>query len=92
MSQEERFVRVPTHLLEALLRARLSAAQWGIVLWVIRQTLGWNRNTVPFSWYRMAIELAMDRGGVVRAGHRLLCSRILHLEKDEIGIQRCRWQ
>jgi hypothetical protein len=73
--------------LEAFLRIRLSPAQSGILFWVMRQTLGWNRNTTPFSWYRIATQLAMDRAGVVRAGHSLLRSGILNLNGDEIGIQ-----
>jgi len=87
MATSDRFVRVPTDLFETLLRTRLSGTQWRIVFWVIRRTLGWNRETTPFSWYRMAAELAMDRGGVVRAGHHLLHTGILHLIRDEIGIR-----
>jgi phage replication O-like protein O len=86
MTASDRFVRVPTELVEALLKERLSGTQFLIVLWVIRQTLGWNRRTTPFSWYRIAVELAMDRGGVVRAGQRLLRSGLLYLENDEIGV------
>jgi phage replication O-like protein O len=84
---ESGFLRIPNVLFEALLRARLSGAQWRIVLWVIRQTLGWNRNRTPFSWYRIACDLDMDRGGVVRAGHRLLQCGILHSDPGQIGIQ-----
>jgi phage replication O-like protein O len=88
MPPGDRFIRFPTDLLEALLHTRLNGAQWGILLWVVRQTFGWNRNTTPFSWYRIATDLVMDRGGVVRAGHRLVRSGILYLEGDEIGIQQ----
>jgi phage replication O-like protein O len=87
MSEGERFVRVPTQLLETLLRSRLNGTELRIVLWVARQTYGWNRQTTPFSWYRIAMELAMDRGGIVRAGRHLLRTGILCLAGDEIGIQ-----
>jgi hypothetical protein len=56
-------------------------------MWVILQTLGWNRRTATFSWYRIAVQLAMDRGGIVRSGNSLLRSGILFLDRDEIGIQ-----
>jgi len=86
-SQPDRFVRLPTELLEALLRARFNGTQWGIVCWVIRHALGWNRNTTPFTWYRIANDLGMDRGGVVRAGNRLLLAAVLNIEANQIGIQ-----
>jgi phage replication O-like protein O len=94
MIQPDRFVRLPTKLLEALLRNRFSGAQWRILLWVIRQTLGWNRHATPFSWYRISKDLAMDRGGVVRAGHKLLSSGILCLDGDQIAVNEhfAQWQ
>lgn len=87
IGQADRFVRLPTELLEALLRVRLSGTQWRILLWVIRQTLGWNRNTAAFTWYRIARNLALDRGGVLRAGQKLLRSGILYLDGDQIGVK-----
>jgi phage replication O-like protein O len=84
---EDRFLRISNGLFDALLQARLSGAQWRILLWVIRQTLGWNRNTTPFSWYRIARDLALDRGGVVRAGHELIGRGILHSDDGQLGIQ-----
>src|SRR5882672_6073138 len=86
-AQTERFVRLPTALLEALVRVRLSGSQWRIVLWVIRQTLGWNRSTTAFSWYRIARDLALDRGGLLRAGRMLLRSGILYSGGGQLGIQ-----
>jgi phage replication O-like protein O len=83
----QRFVRVPTDLLEAALRLHLNGTQWRIFFWVVRQTLGWNRPTTLFSWYRIARELSADRGGVVRCGRGLLHSGILYLDGKQIGIR-----
>jgi phage replication O-like protein O len=83
----DRFVRLPTELLEALLQLPLNGAQWRILFWVIRKTYGWNRNTTPFSWYRIASDLAMDRGGVVRAGHKLVRVGILCSDDGQLGVQ-----
>jgi hypothetical protein len=83
-----RFIRIPRDFLETVLQLRLSGLQWAVLCWVIHRTLGLNRNTTPFSWYRIAIELAMDRAGVVRAGHNLLRAGILYLEGNKIGIRR----
>ncbi len=90
----DRFVRVPTGLLDALLRVQLSGSQWRVLFWVIRQTYGWNRNQTSFSWYRIAKELALDRGGVTRAGHKLLREKLLSLEDNQLRIERdtTRWQ
>jgi len=89
----DRFVRVPTELLEALLETPLNGTQWRILFWIIRHTLGWNRSMTSFSWYRIARELALDRGGVVRAGTRLIQSGILAVVGDQVGVQQdhSRW-
>ncbi len=92
MPGSDRFVRLPTELLESLLQVRLSGLQWRILFWVVRQTYGWNRNTAPFSWYRIATDLGINRGGVVRAGNRLLRCGILDLEAGHIGIRQDRTQ
>ena len=86
-SDLDRFVRLPTDLLEALLRARLSVAELRIVFWVIRYTFGWNRSSTPFSWYRIAKELRLTRPAVYRAGKRLLDFRVLLLWKGALAIQ-----
>jgi len=88
MSTPDRFVRFPTELLEALLRVQLSPTQWRILLWVIRQTYGWNRNATPFSWYRIAKDLSTDRGGTVRAGNKLLGAGLLRAQNRQLGIQK----
>jgi len=88
MSDPDRFVRLPTDLLEALMRVRLNGTQWRIVLWVIRRTYGWNRNMASFSWYRIAKDLSAERGGVVRAGNRLLAAGLLCAQDGQLGIQK----
>jgi len=87
MTASDRFLRVPAEVLDVLLRRRLSGTQWSILFWVIRRTLGRNRNTTPFSWYRIAAEFAIDRAGVVRAGRRLLPDGVLYLKGDEVGVR-----
>lgn len=82
----DRFVRVPTKLLEALLRARLSGTQWRILLWIIRQTYGWNRESAPFTWYRIARELAISRPAVYRAGLKLVASGVLVTQGKRLAV------
>ena len=87
MTASDRLLRVPAEVLDVLLRKRLSGTQWSILFWVIRRTLGRNRSTTPFSWYRIAAEVAIDRGGVARAGRRLRLAGVLYLKEDEIGVR-----
>jgi phage replication O-like protein O len=82
------FVRVPTELLTALFMAPLSGTQLRVVLWVIRQTYGWNRPSVRFTWYRIALELNGSRPATYRAGQALLGAGILSLQGNQVAVQR----
>jgi phage replication O-like protein O len=86
--QPDRFVRLSSELLDALLRVHLSGMQWRILLWVLRNTYGWNRKTTRFSWYQIAKQLGGNRAVVWRAGQRLLQAHVLVLEDDQLGIQK----
>ena len=86
-SPPDRFVRLSTELLEALLSSRLTGVQMRIILWVIRNTAGWNRGLTRFSWYRIAKKIGGDRAVVWRAGRMLLQARVLFLEDGQLGIQ-----
>jgi phage replication O-like protein O len=87
MAAHDRFVRMPTVLLEAMLLSNLTGVQTRILLWVIRHTYGWNRQETSFSWYRIAKELTLDQGGVVRAGNTLLHAKVLRANRGRLGIQ-----
>lgn len=82
----DRFVRLPSQWLDALLRTPLSGTEWRILLWVIRNTCGWGRAAVRFSWYQVARDLGADRGGVSRTGKRLLKNGLLQIELNQIGL------
>jgi phage replication O-like protein O len=85
--QTERFVRLPTELLEALLSSKLTSVQLRVVLWVIRNTYGWNRELTPFSWYKIAKDLGLNRGSVYRAGETLLKFGVLIRRERRLGMQ-----
>jgi len=82
----DRFTRVPVEWLDALLKMSLTGTELRVVLWVVRQTLGWNRETASFTWYRMAKELGADRGGVFRAGKRLIREQVLVSGNGQIAV------
>ena len=87
MRLTEPFTPIPNAILDALVRSRLSRGHWQIVIWVIRNTLGWNRKTVAFSWYQIAKEVGMDRSTVLRGGRRLHGSHLLIIRDATIAIQ-----
>jgi phage replication O-like protein O len=87
MTGPDRFIRLPTEVLEALLRQRLSGAQWRILFWVIRNTFGWNRPSAPFTWYRIAKDLGMSRPALYRAGQELLARGVLVLREGQLAIE-----
>ena len=88
MGEVDRFIRLPTNLLERLLRMRLNGTQWSVLFWVVRRTIGWNRDMAMFSWYVVARDISMDRAGVLRAGRRLLGANILLSCGNRIGLQK----
>jgi phage replication O-like protein O len=83
----DRFLRISNMLIEALMRARLSGAQWRVLLWVIRQTHGWNRRSTAFTWYQLAKDIALDRATTYRAGQGLIRAGIVILADGELEIQ-----
>ena len=83
----DRFLRIPNSLTETLMRARLSGAQWRVLLWAIRNTLGWNRCSTSFTWHQVAKDVAMDRATAYRAGQALLRAGLLILHQDQLGLQ-----
>jgi phage replication O-like protein O len=89
MSESSRigFVRLSNQLLGGLLVAPLTAVQLRVALWVLRQTVGWNRPLTKFTWYGIAKDLCLDRAGVLRAGRTLLDGQLLYAESGRIGIE-----
>ncbi len=83
----DRFVRVPTTLLEQLIRMPLSGIQWRILLWTVRSTYGWNRSTARFSWYRIAKDIGATRPAVYRAGRTLMNAELLLVDSNERTVQ-----
>jgi len=86
-AESERFIRVPTLFLEALMRARLSGGQYRVLLWAIRQTYGWNRQRTSFTWYGIARQIGMHRPAAYRAGQTLLKVGILITQDRQLALQ-----
>ena len=82
----EQFVRVPVAIFDRFLPRRLSGLEWRILLWTVRNTLGWDRTMAKFSWYRIAKRLSADRSGVARAGKRLVKTGVLVIQDGRVGL------
>src|SRR5216684_3931060 len=87
LPQSHSFLRLPNQLLDVLLRTRLTGTQFRILLWVLRRTYGWNKEWTPFTWYRIAKELCLDRPVVYRAGKVLLETKVLVLQDRQLAVQ-----
>lgn len=82
------FLIFPSRFLQEIARIRLSGTEWRIVLWVTREVARRKQRTTPFTWYRIAKELSLDRGAAYRAGTRLLWAKLLFIQKKRMGLQR----
>lgn len=81
------FMPLPNALTDALLRSRLSGGQWRLVMWALRNTLGWNRPSTPFTWYRIADALGVDRSGVLRSARSLIKQRLITAENGCLAVE-----
>jgi DNA-directed RNA polymerase specialized sigma24 family protein len=82
------FLIFPSRLLQAFVRLRLNGTQWRMVLWVAREIARRKQRTTPFTWYRIAQELSVDRGAACRAGARLVRAKLLFVQTKRIGLRR----
>lgn len=82
------FLPVSLRFLDALVRFRLSGIQCRILLKVLLDTYRCKRRAVPFSWYAMARDLAVDRANLYRAGRLLLRRGLIFVDGAKIGLER----
>ena len=87
-SNPDPFVRLSTPLLEAFFAFHLTGVQLRTILWVLRNTDGWNRKLTPFRWRQIANKLGTGPAVVWRAGQRLLQANVLLLADHQLGIQK----
>jgi phage replication O-like protein O len=80
--------RVANELLEAILRAPLSARELKVLLTVIRETYGWNRKAKPLSASRVGRMSGMQRTQAAHAIRRLEGRNIVTRTAEGLGIQK----
>ena len=87
MQVNESFIPVPNALAEALMSSKLSGGQCRLILWVLRNTLGWNRDSTRFTWYRIAKELGMNRSTTLRAARELIEFSVLLVKDAKLSME-----
>jgi phage replication O-like protein O len=87
MNTNKSFMPVPNPLIEALFCLPLTGSQWRVLLWALRHTLGWNRDSTPFTWYRVAKETGMNRSTALRAARPLFETGLLSSNHARLSIQ-----
>lgn len=81
--QPDRYVRISNELLEAIYRAPLTLRMHKILLWVIRNSYGWNRKWAPAKSMRdIGGEMEMDFSNVATAVRGLIRAGVLKKEGD----------
>ena len=75
--KEDGFTPIANELLEALYRKDVLGRDARTVLWLIRQTYGWQRKDTPVSAYRLSTETGMDYRNAKYAIKRLRDRNIL---------------
>jgi DNA-directed RNA polymerase specialized sigma24 family protein len=82
------FVILSARFLRMVGRTRLSGSAWRVLVWIIRQLSRRKQAMILFRWYRIARELKLDRGNVIRAGKSLVRSGIVYIQDGRIGLRR----
>lgn len=85
---ENGFSPVANELLDAILQIGFSKTEFHILFWVVRNTFGWHRKLTEFTWYQMAKDCRLSRGGVVTKGNGLVERMVLKIEAEKIGVQK----
>lgn len=86
---QDPYTKIHNDLLEALLRLDISGIQLRIILWVMRNSYGWNgAKFTEFTWYRVAHDINQIRSGVSKAGRKLLDRKILEMQGSKIGVSK----
>jgi len=78
----DKFTKISNELLEALCRVSLSKAEYKAVLYIIRKTVGWNKQADRISISKMADDVGMPRRTMIRAVRGLEDKNIISVERS----------
>lgn len=81
----ERFVKVPTELVEAMYKRKLTAGQIKAVLYIIRKTYGWGKTSDVISITKMAKDTGMTKRAMLKVVTKLEDLKIIEVERSAAG-------
>ena len=81
----ERFVKVPTELVEAMYRRKFTAGQYKALLYVIRKTYGWGKTSDVISVTKMAKDTGMTKRAMLKVVTKLEDLKIIEVERSAAG-------
>lgn len=85
---ENGYTRVANELLEAIMRAPLTAREFRVILAVARETFGWARKAASMRTSRVATLTGMQPTKVARAIRALKARNVLANGTDGLGLQK----
>lgn len=82
---ENGYTRLANELLDALIRARLSARQWAVVMAIIRKTYGFNKKADEIGLSQLTAMTGIDKAHLSRTVRELEAARIINREAGTHG-------
>lgn len=79
------FTRFPNHLLDAIISGHFSAIQTAAILYTVRKTFGWNKNSDTISVTKMAADTGYTRRGMIMAIQQLEAMNVLSVKRPGPG-------
>ena len=81
----DRFVKVPTELVEAMYERHLTVGQYKALLYIIRKTYGWGKTSDVISIAKMAKDTGMAKRSMLRIATKLEDLKIIEIERSAAG-------
>lgn len=81
----DKFIKVPTDMLEAMYSARFTGGQYKAIMYIIRKTYGWNKTKDKISVTRMAAETGVSKRAMINIVNQLEELNVLKVEKTTAG-------
>ena len=81
----DRFVKVPTELIEAMYERKFTAGQYKALLYIIRKTYGWGKAKDVISITKMAKDTGMTKRAMLKVATKLEDFGIIEIERSAAG-------
>lgn len=79
LADENKFTRVPNHILEALIKMPFKGSELAVALFIIRKTYGWHKLEDEISLSQFELALCKAKGTIVTAQKNLQTTNVITL-------------